>query len=282
VKKIRTDNDEDLDSTYSIGSVSGVAGLILESWGPKDRNPEYAQAMELILARLQKLGVPNINVYVVSRPLIVAYPEMDDRAIIIDGQKDIGLAEKTAQELRIAIGRKVKDLREINIKPSSGGNRSKRLLLHSSLLSYDDWETIASNFRYLNLIAPTQDSTKLEAVVNILQKKLLPKPSGVEYPERSAILSVSYYRDPAVKAWVLQNAKGVCEVCSAAAPFENGEGLPYLEVHHVKRLSDGGSDTVENAIAVCPNCHRNLHFGKNARELIEGVVENIARIESLD
>jgi len=26
-------------------------------------------------------------------------------------------------------------------------------------------------------------------------------------------------------------------------------------------LSQGGEDIVENAIATCPNCHRQLHFG---------------------
>jgi 5-methylcytosine-specific restriction endonuclease McrA len=31
--------------------------------------------------------------------------------------------------------------------------------------------------------------------------------------------------------------------------------------HHVKQLAHGGEDTVENAIAVCPNCHRKAHHG---------------------
>jgi 5-methylcytosine-specific restriction protein A len=26
-------------------------------------------------------------------------------------------------------------------------------------------------------------------------------------------------------------------------------------------LSTGGEDTLENAIALCPNCHRRAHFG---------------------
>jgi 5-methylcytosine-specific restriction protein A len=34
-----------------------------------------------------------------------------------------------------------------------------------------------------------------------------------------------------------------------------------LEVHHKKQLSEGGEDTVENAIALCPNCHREAHYG---------------------
>jgi len=35
-----------------------------------------------------------------------------------------------------------------------------------------------------------------------------------------------------------------------------------LEVHHKVPLAEGGDDTVENAIALCPNCHRHAHYGK--------------------
>jgi 5-methylcytosine-specific restriction protein A len=40
------------------------------------------------------------------------------------------------------------------------------------------------------------------------------------------------------------------------------DGMPYLEVHHVKQLKDGGSDRIDNAVALCPNCHRKAHYGK--------------------
>ncbi|WP_244143595.1 HNH endonuclease [Burkholderia multivorans] len=39
----------------------------------------------------------------------------------------------------------------------------------------------------------------------------------------------------------------------------------FFEVHHLRRLADDGSDTPTNAVAVCPNCHRRLHFSENAR-----------------
>ncbi|MFM5358466.1 HNH endonuclease [Aeromonas veronii] len=39
------------------------------------------------------------------------------------------------------------------------------------------------------------------------------------------------------------------------------DGTPYLEVHHKEKLADGGEDTLENTIALCPNCHRKFHFG---------------------
>ncbi|MCF5216690.1 HNH endonuclease, partial [Pseudomonas syringae] len=54
----------------------------------------------------------------------------------------------------------------------------------------------------------------------------------------------------------------VCSLCNQKAPFKRKKDQsPYLEVHHRKRLADGGEDTVANAIAVCPNCHRKAHHG---------------------
>ena len=71
-----------------------------------------------------------------------------------------------------------------------------------------------------------------------------------------------FKRNPDVVADVLINANGFCQKCNKAAPFvKRKDGTPYLEVHHKLKLADGGDDTVENAIALCPNCHRKMHFG---------------------
>jgi 5-methylcytosine-specific restriction protein A len=71
-----------------------------------------------------------------------------------------------------------------------------------------------------------------------------------------------YSRNPDVIAEVLFQARGVCQGCNKEAPFtRSADGAPYLEVHHRIPLAMGGDDTVENAIALCPNCHRERHFG---------------------
>lgn len=81
-------------------------------------------------------------------------------------------------------------------------------------------------------------------------------------PEEIKIVSKGYKRNSDVIAVVLERAKGICEVCGNEAPFiRKSDGTPYLEIHHVTPLSENGEDTVENAIAVCPNCHRKSHFG---------------------
>jgi len=81
-------------------------------------------------------------------------------------------------------------------------------------------------------------------------------------PESYETTTRVFYRNPDVIVEVLLRANGICEKCKKTAPFYRAaDGTPFLEVHHMKRLADGGEDTVANAVAVCPNCHRELHFG---------------------
>ena len=83
-------------------------------------------------------------------------------------------------------------------------------------------------------------------------------------PTFSTASVIVFDRNPDVVAAVLLHADGVCEECKSPAPFiRRRDNTPYLEVHHRIRLADGGEDSVENALAVCPNCHRRLHFGLN-------------------
>ncbi|WP_318516693.1 HNH endonuclease [Photobacterium leiognathi] len=72
-------------------------------------------------------------------------------------------------------------------------------------------------------------------------------------------LQVIQYRSEAIKIYTKKRAKGYCEGCNEPAPFNTKSG-PYLEVHHFTRLADGGADTPENVIALCPTCHRRVHY----------------------
>ncbi|MGD0088746.1 MAG: HNH endonuclease [Planctomycetota bacterium] len=82
-------------------------------------------------------------------------------------------------------------------------------------------------------------------------------------PSKKDVTATVFERNPDVIAEVLARAKGVCEGCGKQAPFLRAkDGEPYLEVHHVVHLAEGGEDTVENSKALCPNCHRRSHYGK--------------------
>ena len=81
-------------------------------------------------------------------------------------------------------------------------------------------------------------------------------------PGRTPVVLFVFERNPDVVAEVLHRANGICEHCGKPAPFlRRRDGSAYLEVHHRVQLANGGEDTVENATALCPNCHRELHYG---------------------
>lgn len=91
------------------------------------------------------------------------------------------------------------------------------------------------------------------------QKRLNKAPKK---PKQVSVTSVSYSRNTDVVVEVLERANGICEQCNQPAPFiSKAKGKPYLEVHHKIQLANDGDDTVENALALCPNCHRQSHFG---------------------
>jgi hypothetical protein len=82
-------------------------------------------------------------------------------------------------------------------------------------------------------------------------------------PAKRIVQVERYDRNPDVVAEVLYQAQargGNCGNCGKEAPFKRRDGTSYLEVHHKTPLASDGEDTVENAIALCPNCHRQLHY----------------------
>lgn len=82
-----------------------------------------------------------------------------------------------------------------------------------------------------------------------------------------------WMRSRVIREYCLSRAAGQCESCLASAPFQRLDGRPYLEVHHIGRLSDGGPDHIENVVAICPNCHRRAHFSED-RETFTSFLSN--------
>ena len=117
-----------------------------------------------------------------------------------------------------------------------------------------------------------------EQVSKLRREKNLPTPQGNAVPNKQIRETTSFSRDPKVVAWVLKNSNGVCESCDELAPFTKPDGDFYLEVHHLQRLADNGTDTTSNAVAVCPNCHRRLHYANNRDEVLANLYQRIDRL----
>jgi len=86
-------------------------------------------------------------------------------------------------------------------------------------------------------------------------------------------------RSTAIKLYAKKRANGICEGCNETAPFETKSG-PYLEVHHLTRLADGGADLPQNIIALCPTCHRKAHYSLDYLEFNNQLINKVATIEA--
>ena len=128
-------------------------------------------------------------------------------------------------------------------------------------------------------LEPEDDEGRLgEKVRKIRKVGTSQRPAGQLTPEKNYRSQSGYKRDPQVKAWTLEKAKGICELCDGPAPFLDMDGFPFLEVHHVKHLARGGSDTPTNAVALCPNCHRRCHDSKDREEMADSLLAKIGRL----
>lgn len=87
--------------------------------------------------------------------------------------------------------------------------------------------------------------------------------------------TTQYSRSTAIKNYVLARASGVCEACGKPAPFEKPDGQPYLEAHHVFKVSDEGMDDPDAVAAICPTCHRRIHHGRDGNEYNKQLIETL-------
>ncbi|MEY2340965.1 HNH endonuclease [Acidithiobacillus sp. IBUN Pt1247-S3] len=141
-------------------------------------------------------------------------------------------------------------------QPDSSGNNRVVWMFPVKLVSPEsvlDKDTIE---------APYQ--AKLAQARRLSDDELLKRAArGEQKPGRRSVVTTQYERSPWVVEYVKRRADGHCEACDVASPFEMPDGSPYLEVHHIKPLAEGGSDTINNAAALCPNCHRRCHHSKD-------------------
>ena len=121
--------------------------------------------------------------------------------------------------------------------------------------------------------SPTED-------IDLLRKQA--EKNSVDNVTESASKTQStkqYHRSQAVRDYVMARADGVCEGCETSAPFTSKTGDPYLHAHHVYELSDGGSDTPDTVIALCPNCHYRVHHGEDGNEYNKELEQKLSEIE---
>jgi 5-methylcytosine-specific restriction protein A len=87
-------------------------------------------------------------------------------------------------------------------------------------------------------------------------------------PGKRRVASSQHDRNAYVSEYAKIKASGICQLCEKPAPFKDRNNVPFLEAHHIIWLSKGGLDTIENTVALCPNCHRKMHILNEQQDIL--------------
>ena len=246
------------------------------------KNADYGLGLVAILERAAKSAAQLLDVYLDAQTADVQSAPMADRRLDLSPfDYPVSLAPSDVKLLASLIRERQRGL--VRKDGAKGpGNSERRLAL---VFGWDAVpEGVAPEDLAAALISGEASDEWARFSADAVQKQAASVPVPMERPPgrqgvvRQPMTTFGYPRDPEVVAWVLARAQGRCELCGAAAPFVRTSGEPFLEVHHVRPLSDGGSDTVTNAAGVCPNCHRRCHHSHDRRS---ATAELIGRVDEL-
>jgi 5-methylcytosine-specific restriction protein A len=111
------------------------------------------------------------------------------------------------------------------------------------------------------------EANRARAASKLSEEDLLLKAKqAVKAPGSRQTIVKQYQRNEYVAEETKRRANGICQLCLLPAPFINKNKKPYLEVHHIVWLVREGNDSLENTVALCPNCHRKMHVLDNDKD----------------
>lgn len=275
-------NIEDLKPEVRLRVMDLVAeaGIDVSDWasfkGGEKRaasNPKYCYewsyektSKELIVLNLWYSNLEYLDGDIVQRLNMrrvakdVTNPAQSRRAIKMDFS--LQKADRTGWPIRVVICDGVRREQKKDRKKSTAESR---------LLDPENW----------HLRSYDSDSGDCLLVRGQPSPKYVDQFEHMEVPEgeakRKDAASQAFERSPQVRNYVLSRAKGECEWCGTKG-FETRAGSVYLETHHITPLSENGSDAVSNVIALCPNHHREAHFGKDAESFKNELLSVVAKL----
>lgn len=184
--------------------------------------------------------------------------------LVIDYCNERGFRTFTLQDFQSAKESEILSFRESNNNPYAKIRQQLQFLKKDGILSFVD------NRGTYTLREPVILEGELteESVAFVHQKE----------PNKQEYLRETFARD---RGWVKQAKEKFGSYClhpSCKNTFNKENGLPYIEVHHIVPLFEGGEDAVWNLAVVCAHHHKMAHFSdldmqKDLRKLLLKIVE---------
>lgn len=265
------DSGRAMDAHYTVHPAGAGAQLFFKAGGGPD-NRQFLDGLEQLLRGLGRRRIFLGRVAIDTSQTRGKW-SLEERTLAFSYPVDLA-AERDYRDLRMRITGSAR--RHLTV-PSS---HTSRLLLE--LFATDPNLDVAAEAMSLGTdsdFGPTADESVLRERADRYRRRAadLEIPAGIDRPQATTAQSQQFVRDPRVRGWVERQADGNCELCGERT-FTRPDGSWYIEVHHVVPLAEGGSDTVDNAVALCPSCHRACHHASDSLHRTEALYARIRRL----
>lgn len=140
---------------------------------------------------------------------------------------------------------------------------------YSTIYEFNHNGAIAINFNGLTDITVSFlfEKSQKSDIKNELRKRLIDE----LIDERSSATT----RDPKVKEAAKQRDHYSCSIPGCSNEFESADGHPFVEVHHIQPLNEGGEDMLSNVICLCSHHHSQVHYAnEEGRMCVERAIHD--------
>jgi len=193
--------------------------------------------------------------------------------------KEILLFESTSRGFVRFLGYCNYVFHHIEERPDRNGELRDAIIFHLDIVNTKNIDTAQTLFPKVIEAPKAVYITKPSKGKSLQQLREIALSSTPTHASTQEKIQSIQNRSTAIKLYAKKRANGICEGCNETAPFETKSG-PYLEVHHLTRLADGGADLPQNVIALCPTCHRKAHYSLDHLEFNNQLINKVAAIEA--
>lgn len=186
------------------------------------------------------------------------------RELVVNYCNERGSRTFTLQDLQAAKEADILNFSEKNKHPFDKVRQQLQFLREEGILTFVD------NRGTYTLRDPVilKDELSEESVAFVHEKE----------PNKREYVRETFARD---RGWVKEAKEKFGSYClhpNCKNTFKKQDGLPYIEVHHIIPLFEGGEDAVWNLVVVCAHHHKMAHFAdsntqKDLRNLFLAIVE---------
>lgn len=106
----------------------------------------------------------------------------------------------------------------------------------------------------------TRGETLEKDLQQVAERVVMDRVGGTVVVSGAIRLTFQAQRSIATKERVVSQRGPHCQLCGFV--FRKANGADYAECHHLVPLSEGGPDTEDNLLVLCPNHHKMIHFAR--------------------